>query len=96
MKMLTADEARCFTSCTEDIIEFVCHGCIHANLDLSALDFCPIQAEYGMKGEHPAIVCRKVVNGLRVKCLFKERPPRKQRTPSASNWKQLNLFADRA
>ena len=95
MKMLTADEARCFTNCTEDIIEFVCRGCIHANLDLSALNFCPIQAAYGMAGEHPAIVGKKEVNGLRVKCLSKELPPSKPRAPTASKWKQLDLFRGR-
>jgi len=96
MKMLTADEARCFTNCTEDIIEVVCHGCIHANFDLSALDFCPIQAEYSLKGEHPAIVGRKEVKGLLVKCLFMERPQSKPRAPSAPKYKQLDLFAGRA
>ena len=86
MKMLKYDVARCFTSCTEDIIEVVCEGCLR-NVD--GPDFCPIQAQYGAYGEHPEIVGRKMGRRLRVQCLSMELPSK----PPAPQ--QLGLWESR-
>lgn len=94
MRMLTESDARSFASCTEDIIEVVCHGCVRANLDGAKLGFCPIQAQYSAYGEHPDIVGKKVGGRLRVKCLKMELPPRPPR-PMPDD-RQLNLFGVRA
>lgn len=69
LEMLKMEDARSIAGCTEEIIEHVCDGCKHANLDFKEPDFCPIQAEYGFDGEHPKIVGEKVGNKWRVLCL---------------------------
>lgn len=92
MKMLTADEARCWTSCTEDILDVVCNGCVH---NTNGPNFCPIQAQYGMRGEHPEIVGRRWGKGLRVACLKMKLPSRKKDVAAAPTYTQCNLFESR-
>lgn len=91
MKMLTADEARCWTSCTEDILDVVCEGCVH-----SWPNICPIQAQYGMWGEHPEIVGRRWGKKLRVACLKMKLPSREKKVATTSTYIQYNLFEERA